>query len=40
MIAPIVDRMGYINLGLVVSDQHQVTGLCTGAATLDDGTVF
>ena len=34
---PIIDRVGLINLGVFVSDQHQVFGHMTGTAILDDG---
>ncbi|KAI0398754.1 hypothetical protein F4802DRAFT_592163 [Xylaria palmicola] len=37
---PMADRIDYINLVIIVSDQHQVMGRCTSAVTLDDGTVF
>lgn len=37
---PDIDRCDYIDLKLVVSDQHQVFGLFNGFVKLDDGTVF
>ncbi|KAI1811616.1 hypothetical protein GGS20DRAFT_92298 [Poronia punctata] len=39
-LTPIVDRADYINLGLVVSDQHQIMGRCAGKVILDDGSVL
>ena len=35
---PIIDRANFIDLKLVLSDQHQVFGKMTGTAILDDGT--
>ncbi len=37
---PVVDRFDYVNLHLVVSDQHQVYGLYNGFVVLDDGTKY
>ncbi len=34
---PVLDRAALINLGVLVSDQHQVFGRMTGYAVLDDG---
>ncbi len=35
---PILDRFDKINLGILVSDQHQIFGRMNGYAILDDGT--
>jgi len=40
LFTPIVDRIDYINLGLVVSDQHQIVGRCAGKVTLDNGSIL
>lgn len=37
---PSVDRKDYINLALVITDQHQVFGTLSGKVVLDDGTEF
>lgn len=37
---PTLDRASCTNLGVLKSDQHQVFGVFSGAATLDDGTVL
>lgn len=37
---PDIDRCDYVDLKLVVSDQHQVFGLLNGFAILDDGSKF
>jgi hypothetical protein len=37
---PIIDRMGLIDLKLLVSNQHQLFGHLTGTAMLDDGRVI
>ncbi len=37
---PFLDRAAKINLGLLVSDQHQVFGKFDGTVVLDDGTRF
>ena len=37
---PQIDRYDNINLGVFVSNQHQVFGELTGELVLDDGTVF
>lgn len=37
---PILDRAACTDVKLIKSDQHQVFGRFTGAATLDDGTVI
>ena len=37
---PDIDRVDYIDLKLVVSDQHQVFGKFSGHVALDDGTQF
>lgn len=37
---PDIDRADYVDLKLVVSDQHQVFGLFNGTVKLDDGTEF
>ncbi|MEF9921413.1 MAG: DUF2804 family protein, partial [Anaerovoracaceae bacterium] len=37
---PIIDRAADSNIGIIRSNQHQVFGLFTGIATLDDGTVI
>ena len=37
---PDVDRSDFVNLKLVVSDQHQVFGVFDGRVTLDDGSVL
>lgn len=37
---PQIDRTDFVNLGVVVSDQHQVYGKLSGTVTLDDGTVM
>ena len=37
---PSIDRTDFVNLGVVVSDQHQVYGKLTGTITLDDGTTL
>ena len=37
---PDVDRSDFVNLKLVVSDQHQVFGVFDGRVVLDDGTVL
>lgn len=37
---PDIDRSDYVDLKLVVSDQHQVFGLFDGFAKLDDGSMF
>ncbi len=37
---PILDRAAKIDAKIIVSDQHQVFGKLSGAATLDDGTVL
>ena len=37
---PDIDRVDYIDLKLVVSDQHQVFGKFSGTVVLDDGTKF
>lgn len=37
---PILDRKDYTSIGIISSDQHQVFGLFTGYAVLDDGTVI
>ncbi len=35
---PVLDRAAKIDVGLIVTDQHQVFGRMTGTAILDDGT--
>ncbi|MBR0461229.1 MAG: DUF2804 domain-containing protein [Erysipelotrichaceae bacterium] len=35
---PILDRASLTDVGIICSDQHQVFGLFTGTAVLDDGT--
>lgn len=37
---PSVDRKDYINLALVITDQHQVFGTLSGKVVLDDGSEF
>lgn len=37
---PDIDRCDYMDMKLVISDQHQVFGLFNGFVKLDDGTVF
>ena len=37
---PILDRAACTDVKLIKSDQHQVFGRFTGAATLDDGRVI
>lgn len=37
---PLVDRSDFMNLRLVISDQHQVFGAFSGTVVLDDGTPF
>lgn len=37
---PILDRAAKIDVGVIVTDQHQVFGRMTGKAVLDDGTVL
>ena len=37
---PALDRQAFINLGVIVSDQHQVFGKISGTVILDDGTPF
>lgn len=37
---PILDRAAYTDIKLICSDQHQVFGLFTGRAVLDDGRVI
>ena len=36
---PTLDRAALTNLGVLKSDQHQVFGVFSGTATLDDGAV-
>jgi hypothetical protein len=36
--APILDRAAKSDLGLIVSDQHQVFGRFSGRVVLDDGS--
>ena len=38
--SPDLDRTALINLGAIVSDQHQVFGTISGTVILDDGTPF
>ena len=38
--APVMDRASCTDVKLIKSDQHQVFGLFTGKAVLDDGTVI
>lgn len=38
MFTPEIDRCDYMDLKLVISDQHQVFGLFNGTVTLDDGS--
>ena len=40
LFTPDIDRVDFIDLKLVVSDQHQVFGLFSGYVVLDDGTRF
>lgn len=37
---PIIDRAAKIDVGVIVTDQHQVFGRLSGKAVLDDGTVL
>ena len=37
---PQIDRVDYIDLKAIVSDQHQVFGLLNGHVVLDDGSTF
>ena len=37
---PVLDRASCTDVGLIKSDQHQVFGLFTGKAVLDDGKVI
>ena len=37
---PVLDRASKTDVGIIVSDQHQVFGKMTGKAVLDDGTVI
>jgi len=37
---PVLDRASDTNVGVIQSDQHQVFGLFSGRAVLDDGTVI
>lgn len=37
---PVIDRAAKINLGVVVTDQHQVFGKMSGKVVLDDGKVL
>lgn len=37
---PIIDRAAKIDVGIIVTDQHQVFGKMNGTATLDDGTIL
>jgi hypothetical protein len=36
----VIDRAAKINLGVVVTDQHQVFGKMSGKVVLDDGKVL
>jgi len=38
--APVLDRAARINLGVILTDQHQVFGRLNGRAVLDDGKVL
>ena len=38
--SPVMDRASCTDVKLIKSDQHQVFGLFTGKAMLDDGTVI
>ena len=40
LFSPDVDRSDFVNLKLVISDQHQVFGTFSGTIVLDDGTPF
>lgn len=37
---PSLDRKDYINLSVVITDQHQVFGTLSGTVVLDDGSTF
>ena len=37
---PVLDRASCTDVKLIKSDQHQVFGMFTGKAVLDDGTVI